>query len=78
MNSSLRCGFEIGCLIALPFLVIDVIVSTLTVSMGMMTLSPSVIALPIKILLFILIERWNLLIGSLVGLYIIGLYITRF
>lgn len=56
MISELRRGFEIGFLIALPFLVIDMIVSTLTMSMGMMMLPPSVIALPIKILFFILID----------------------
>ncbi len=69
MISELRRGFEIGFLIALPFLVIDMIVSTLTMSMGMMMLPPSVIALPIKILFFILIDGWNLLIGSLVSSY---------
>jgi flagellar biosynthetic protein FliP len=69
MISELRRGFEIGFLIALPFLVIDMIVSTLTMSMGMMLLPPSVIALPIKILFFILIDGWNLLIGSLVRSY---------
>ena len=69
MFSELRRGFEIGFLIALPFLVIDMIVSTLTMSMGMMMLPPSVIALPIKILFFILIDGWNLLIGSLVRSY---------
>jgi flagellar biosynthesis protein FliP len=69
MISELRRGFEIGFLIALPFLVIDMIVSTLTMSMGMMMLPPSVIALPLKILFFILIDGWNLLIGSLVRSY---------
>ncbi len=69
MISELRRGFEIGFLIALPFLVIDMIVSTLTMSMGMMMLPPSVIALPIKILFFVLIDGWNLLIGSLVKSY---------
>lgn len=69
MISELRRGFEIGFLIALPFLVIDMIVSTLTMSMGMMMMPPSVIALPIKILFFILIDGWNLLIGSLVRSY---------
>jgi flagellar biosynthesis protein FliP len=70
MVSELRRGFEIGFLIALPFLVIDMIVSTLTMSMGMMMLPPSVIALPIKILFFILIDGWNLLIGSLIKSYV--------
>jgi len=69
MISELRRGFEMGFLIALPFLVIDMIVSTLTMSMGMMMLPPSVISLPIKILFFILIDGWNMLIGSLVRSY---------
>jgi flagellar biosynthetic protein FliP len=70
MISELRRGFEIGFLIVLPFLVIDMIVSTLTMSMGMMMLPPSVIALPVKILFFVLIDGWNLLIGSLVRSYV--------
>jgi flagellar biosynthetic protein FliP len=69
MISELRRGFEIGFLMVLPFLVIDMIVSTLTMSMGMMMLPPSVIALPVKVLFFILIDGWNLLIGSLVRSY---------
>lgn len=69
MISELRRGFEMGFLIALPFLVIDMIVSTLTMSMGMMMLPPSVIALPLKVLFFVLIDGWNLLIGSLVRSY---------
>jgi flagellar biosynthetic protein FliP len=69
MISELRRGFEIGFLIALPFLVIDMIVSTVTMSMGMMMLPPTVIALPVKILFFILIDGWNMLVGSLVRSY---------
>lgn len=69
MISELRRGFEMGFLIALPFLVIDMIVSTITMSMGMMMLPPSVISLPIKILFFILIDGWNMLIGSLIRSY---------
>ena len=66
MISELRRGFEIGFLITLPFLVIDMIVATLTMSMGMMMLPPTIIALPFKILFFILIDGWNLLIGGLI------------
>jgi flagellar biosynthesis protein FliP len=66
MVSELRRGFEIGFLITLPFLVIDLITATLTMSMGMMMLSPSTISMPFKILFFILIDGWNLLIGGLV------------
>ncbi len=69
MISEIRRGFEIGFLIALPFLVIDMIVSTLTMSMGMMMLPPSVIALPMKVLFFILIDGWNMLVGSLIRSY---------
>lgn len=65
MISELRRGFEIGFLIVLPFLVIDMIVATLTMSMGMMMMPPTIIALPFKILFFILIDGWNLLVGGL-------------
>lgn len=66
MISELRRGFEIGFLIVLPFLVIDMIVATLTMAMGMMMLPPAIISLPVKILFFVLIDGWNMLIGSLV------------
>jgi flagellar biosynthetic protein FliP len=66
MISELRRGFEIGFLMVLPFLVIDMIVATLTMSMGMMMLPPTVISLPFKILFFVLIDGWNLLAGGLI------------
>lgn len=66
MISELRRGFEIGFLIVLPFLVIDMIVATLVMSMGMMMLPPTIISLPFKILFFILIDGWNLLVGGLI------------
>lgn len=66
MISELRRGFEIGFLIIMPFLVIDLIVATLVMSMGMMMLPPTVISLPFKILFFILIDGWNVLVGGLV------------
>ena len=66
MISELRRGFEMGFLIVLPFLIIDMIVATLTMSMGMMMLPPSLISLPMKLLFFLLIDGWNMLIGSLV------------
>lgn len=66
MISELRRGFEIGFLIVLPFLVIDLIVATLTMSMGMMMLPPTAISLPFKVLFFVLFDGWNLLVGSLV------------
>lgn len=66
MISELRRGFEIGFLILLPFLVIDLIVATVVMSMGMMMVSPTVFALPCKVLFFVLIDGWNLLVGGLV------------
>lgn len=66
MISEIRRGFEIGFLVVLPFLVIDLVVATITMSMGMMMLPPTVVSLPFKILFFVLIDGWNLLVGSLV------------
>ncbi|MFB2549661.1 flagellar type III secretion system pore protein FliP [Ensifer soli] len=66
MISEIRRGFEIGFLILLPFLVIDLIVATITMAMGMMMLPPTSISLPFKILFFVLIDGWNLMVGSLV------------
>ncbi len=66
MISELRRGFEIGFLIILPFLVIDLIVATLVMSMGMMMLPPTAISLPFKILFFVLVDGWNVLVGGLV------------
>ena len=65
MISEIRRGFEIGFLILVPFLVIDLIVATITMAMGMMMLPPTVVALPFKVLFFILIDGWNLLVGSM-------------
>lgn len=66
MISELRRAFEIGFLIVMPFLVIDMIVATLTMSMGMMMMPPTVFALPFKVLFFVLIDGWNLLAVGLV------------
>ena len=70
MISEIRRGFEIGFLIVLPFLVIDLIVATITMAMGMMMLPPTVVSLPFKILFFVLIDGWNLLVGSLVRSFV--------
>lgn len=69
MISEIRRGFEIGFLIVLPFLVIDVIVTTVIMSMGMMMLSPTVISLPMKVLFFVLVDGWNMLVGNLIRSY---------
>ena len=69
MISEIRRGFEIGFLVVLPFLVIDMIVATVTMSMGMMMLSPAIISLPMKLLFFVLIDGWNMLVGNLIRSY---------
>jgi len=65
--SELRAGFEIGFLLFLPFLVVDLVVASVLLSMGMMMLPPSMVSLPFKILLFVLVDGWSLLAGSLVA-----------
>jgi flagellar biosynthetic protein FliP len=65
--SELKTAFEIGFLLFLPFLVIDMVVASILMSMGMMMLPPVMISLPFKILIFVLIDGWNLLIGNLVA-----------
>ena len=65
--SELKTAFEIGFLLFLPFLVIDMVVASVLMSMGMMMLPPVMISLPFKILVFVLIDGWNLLIGNLVA-----------
>ena len=70
MISEIRRGFEIGFLVVLPFLVIDLVVATITMSMGMMMLPPTAISLPFKILFFVLIDGWNLMVGSLVRSFV--------
>ena len=64
--SELRAGFIIGFFLFIPFLMVDMIVASILMSMGMMMLPPMMISLPFKILLFILVDGWNLIIGSLV------------
>jgi flagellar biosynthetic protein FliP len=63
--SELRTAFEIGFLIFLPFLVIDIIVSSILMSLGMMMLPPVMISLPIKLVFFIVIDGWFVIIGNL-------------
>ncbi len=67
MISELKSAFEIGFLLFLPFLVIDMVVSSVLMSMGMMMLPPVMISLPFKLLIFVLVDGWNLLIGNLVA-----------
>ncbi len=66
VTSELKTAFQIGFLIFIPFLIIDMLVASVLMSMGMMMMSPVIVALPFKIMLFVLIDGWTLLIGSLV------------
>lgn len=63
--SELKAGFQIGAVLFLPFLVIDMAVASVTLSIGMMQLPPAMISAPFKILLFVLVDGWNLVVGSL-------------
>jgi len=65
--SELKSAFEIGFLLYLPFLVIDMVVSSVLMSMGMMMLPPAMISMPFKLLIFVLIDGWNLLVGNLIA-----------
>ena len=66
MISELKTAFQIGFLLYIPFLIIDVIVSSVLISMGILMLPPMMISLPIKLLLFVLVDGWNLLVVSLI------------
>ncbi len=63
--SELKTGFQIGAVLFLPFLVIDLVVASVTLSVGMVQLPPAMISAPFKILLFVLVDGWNLVVGSL-------------
>jgi flagellar biosynthesis protein FliP len=65
MLSELKAGFQIGAVLFLPFLLVDLAVASITTSVGMMQLPPVVISTPVKILLFVIVDGWNLLAGSL-------------
>ncbi|MCS6945919.1 MAG: flagellar type III secretion system pore protein FliP [Sutterellaceae bacterium] len=67
VTSELKTAFQIGFMVFIPFLIIDMVVASVLMSMGMMMLSPVLIALPFKLMLFVLADGWNLLIGSLVA-----------
>jgi flagellar biosynthetic protein FliP len=69
MISELKRAFEIGCLLFLPFLIIDRVVASVLMSMGMMMLPPVVVSLPFKLIFFVLVDGWSLVAGSLVQSY---------
>ncbi len=68
--SELKAGFQIGAVLYLPFLIIDLVVASVTLSIGMIQLPPVMLSAPFKVLLFVLVDGWNLVVGSLVkGFY---------
>jgi flagellar biosynthesis protein FliP len=69
ITSELKTAFQIGFMVFIPFLIIDMVVASVLMSMGMMMLSPVLVSLPFKLMLFVLADGWNLLIGSLVASY---------
>ncbi len=72
MTSELKTAFQIGFLIYLPFLVIDMVVASILMALGMMMLSPMLVSLPLKLLLFVLVDGWALTVGSLAATYGLG------
>jgi flagellar biosynthetic protein FliP len=67
MLSELRAAFQIGFVVFLPFLLIDLIVSSVLMALGMMMMPPTTVALPLKVLVFVLVDGWGLLLRALVG-----------
>ena len=68
--SELKTGFTIGFLIYIPFLVLDMVISSILLAMGMMMLPPMMVSMPFKLLLFVMVDGWNLLVGSLVNSFV--------
>jgi flagellar biosynthetic protein FliP len=71
VTSELKTAFQIGFLLFIPFLIIDLVVASVLMSMGMMMLSPLIISLPFKLMLFVLVDGWNLVLGTLAGSFFI-------
>ena len=65
--SELKTGFIIGFMLYIPFLVLDMVISSILLAMGMMMLPPTMVSMPFKLLLFVMVDGWNLLVGSLVN-----------
>ncbi|HEY9018487.1 flagellar type III secretion system pore protein FliP [Thiomicrospira sp.] len=72
MTSELKTAFQIGFMIFIPFLIIDLVIASLLMSMGMMMLSPMIISLPFKLMLFVLIDGWALVVGTLANSFVVA------
>lgn len=73
MVSELKTAFQIGFMIFLPFLIIDLVVASILMAMGMMMLSPMIVSLPFKLMLFVLVDGWSLIMGTLVQSFGLGI-----
>ena len=71
VTSELKTAFQIGFLIFIPFVVIDLVVASVLMSMGMMMLSPMIISLPFKLMLFVLVDGWSLIMGTLASSFLV-------
>lgn len=71
VTSELKTAFQIGFMLFIPFLIIDLVVASVLMSMGMMMLSPLIISLPFKLMLFVLVDGWNLVLGTLAGSFFV-------
>jgi flagellar biosynthetic protein FliP len=69
VTSELKTAFQIGFILFIPFLIIDMVVASVLMAMGMMMLSPIIISLPFKIMLFVLVDGWALIMGTLAASY---------
>lgn len=72
VTSELKTAFQIGFLLFIPFLIIDLVVASVLMSMGMMMLSPLIVSLPFKLMLFVLVDGWTLVLGTLAGSFFLG------
>ncbi len=70
ITSELKTAFQIGFLLFLPFLVIDMVIASILMSLGMMMLSPMLVSLPFKLLLFVLVDGWAMTVGSLASTFV--------
>ena len=70
--SELKTAFQIGFMLFLPFLIIDLVVASILMAMGMMMLSPMIVSLPFKLMLFVLVDGWSLIMGTLMSSFGIG------
>ena len=72
VTSELKTAFQIGFLLFIPFLIIDLVVASVLMSMGMMMLSPMIVSLPFKIMLFVLVDGWGLVMSTLASSFYVG------